>query len=182
MSAIELAQQLRDRFPNGRGVIVMADLDHFKAINDTYGHETGDRALRVFADTLRKSLRANDLLCRRGGEEFAITFPDCQPDVATAVLDRVRMQLQLAIREAGLPSFTASFGVTPAFLAEDLDLLLARADAALFEAKRNGRDRIVSFAATDLDDAAEREVLVARTDATSASDATTTTVAQPGTR
>jgi PleD family two-component response regulator len=68
-------------------------------------------------------------------------------------IQRFRLQLQLAIRESGLPTFTASFGVTPAFLAEDLDLLLARADAALFEAKRGGRDRIVASAASDLDDA-----------------------------
>ncbi len=66
--------QLRDRSALGKGVVVMTDLDHFKTINDTYGHETGDRALRVFADTLRKTLRKNDVLSRHGGEEFAIAF------------------------------------------------------------------------------------------------------------
>jgi diguanylate cyclase (GGDEF)-like protein len=152
--------QMRERSPHGRGVIAMADLDRFKNINDTYGHETGDRALRVFADTLRTSLRANDLLSRRGGEEFAIVFPDCDVAAASEVIDRVRVQLQLAIREAGLPSFTASFGVTPAFLAEDLDLLLARADGALFEAKRAGRDRIVACSNADPDDDAQRQVLM----------------------
>lgn len=152
--------QLRER--SATGVVVMADLDHFKTINDTYGHETGDRALRVFADTLRKSVRSTDLLARRGGEEFAVIFPDCELHDVVDVLERTRLQLQSAVREAGLPSFTASFGATLAFLAEDLDLLLARADAALFEAKNGGRDRIVASAGVDLDDASARELLVDR--------------------
>jgi diguanylate cyclase (GGDEF)-like protein len=151
--------QLRER--SATGVIVMADLDHFKTINDTYGHETGDRALRVFADTLRKSVRNSDLLARRGGEEFAVIFPDCELPEAVDVLERVRLTLQSAVREAGLPSFTSSFGATLAFLAEDLDLLLARADAALFEAKNNGRDRIVTSTRMDLDEASSREILLA---------------------
>jgi diguanylate cyclase (GGDEF)-like protein len=150
---------LRERASNG--VAVMADLDHFKTINDTYGHETGDRALRVFADTLRNEVRSTDLLARRGGEEFAVVFADCELEQAVEVLERVRLKLHSAVREAGLPSFTASFGATPAFLAEDLDLLLARADAALFEAKNGGRDRIVTSTRMDLDDASAREILLA---------------------
>lgn len=149
---------LRERATTG--VVVMADLDHFKTINDTYGHETGDRALRVFADTLRKAVRGTDLLARRGGEEFAVVFADCELDEAVEVLERVRLKLQSAVREAGLPTFTASFGASLAFLAEDLDLLLARADAALFEAKNTGRDRIVTSTRMDLDDASAREILL----------------------
>ncbi|MGF1599846.1 MAG: GGDEF domain-containing protein [Acidimicrobiales bacterium] len=157
--------QLRDRSPHAPCVIAMADLDRFKAINDTYGHETGDRALRVFADTLRSAVRANDLVARRGGEEFALALPDCDTHSATEVLERVRLHLQRAIKEAGLPSFTASFGMTPGFLAEDLDLLLARADAGLSEAKRGGRYKIVAFSAADLDGASERAALLAPSDA-----------------
>ncbi len=144
--------QMRERSPGGSGVVVMADLDHFKAINDTFGHETGDRALRLFAETLRKTVGPNDLVSRRGGEEFAVFFPSCDQDRATETLGRVRENLQRAIKEAGLPAFTSSFGSTPALLVEDLDLLLARADSALFEAKRSGRDRlvvVVAEAATD---------------------------------
>jgi len=152
--------QMRDRASTG--VVVMADLDHFKTINDTYGHETGDRALRVFADTLRKEVRGTDLLARRGGEEFAVVFADCELDHAVGVLERVRLKLGSAVREAGLPSFTASFGATLAFLAEDLDLLLARADAALFEAKNGGRDRIVTATRMDPDEASAREMLLTR--------------------
>jgi diguanylate cyclase (GGDEF)-like protein len=137
---------LRSRSDQG-AVIAMADLDHFKAINDTYGHETGDRALRTFAETLRRALRPTDVLSRRGGEEFAVAFPECDLETAVQVLEGVRVQLRAAIREAGLPSFTVSFGVTPAVVAEDLDLLLGRADAALFDAKRAGRDRVVVYGA-----------------------------------
>jgi diguanylate cyclase (GGDEF)-like protein len=152
--------QLRDRSPHASCVIVMADLDLFKTVNDTYGHETGDRALRVFADTLRRAVRSNDLVARRGGEEFAVALPDCDIASAREVLERVQLQLQHTVQQAGLPSFTASFGMTPGFLSEDLDLLLARADAGLFEAKRSGRDKIVVFSAADLDGASERDRLL----------------------
>lgn len=145
-------RRLRNQTPHGNAVVAMADLDLFKAINDTHGHDTGDRALRVFSSSLRQCLRANDLLARHGGEEFTMVFPECDIAAATAVLERVREQLQIDIRDAGLPSFTASFGITPAFLSEDLEFLLSRADAAMFEAKQRGRDRIVSYTAADLDE------------------------------
>lgn len=151
-------RQLRNRSPHGFGVIALADLDNFKTINDTYGHDTGDRALRVFSQTLRSAVRAGDLVARHGGEEFAVVFPDCVLDAAYDILERLRVQLQTAVREAGLPSFTASFGLTPLFLSEDLDLLFARADAALFEAKRGGRDRVVTFTASDLHGSAEAAI------------------------
>jgi diguanylate cyclase (GGDEF)-like protein len=134
---------LRGSSRNGPAVVAMADLDNFKLINDTYGHETGDRALRVFAETLRSVLRDKDLFCRRGGEEFAIVFPDCDLPSAALALDRVRTELQTALIVAGVPTYTASFGAIPAHLDDDLDTLLTRADSALFEAKRNGRNCVV---------------------------------------
>jgi diguanylate cyclase (GGDEF)-like protein len=139
---------LRGSSRNASAVVAMADLDHFKLVNDTYGHETGDRALRVFAETLRSVLRDKDLLSRRGGEEFAIVFPECDLPSAALALERVRSELQLAIIQAGLPAYTASFGVVAARLDDDLDALLAKADAALFDAKRNGRDQVVIHDAT----------------------------------
>ena len=124
--------------------LAMADLDQFKALNDTYGHETGDRALRLFSRILRDSLRAEDLLCRFGGEEFALAFPACSVRDAERVLDSVRARLDAAITVSGLPKFTASFGVTAMHSHEDLPSALARADTALFSAKRQGRDRVVT--------------------------------------
>jgi diguanylate cyclase (GGDEF)-like protein len=123
--------------------IAMADLDHFKALNDTYGHDTGDRALKLFARVLRDSLRADDLICRYGGEEFALAFPACSSADAQRALDAVRARLDAALTVGGLPKFTVSFGVTDADPHEDLLSGLQRADAALFVAKHQGRDRVV---------------------------------------
>ena len=120
----------------------MADLDFFKLLNDTYGHETGDRALRLFARILRESLRAEDVVCRYGGEEFALALPACTAEDAIRVLDSVRARLEAAITVSGLPMFTASFGLAQMQVEEDMQGALGRADAALFVAKREGRDRV----------------------------------------
>jgi diguanylate cyclase (GGDEF)-like protein len=128
--------------------VAMADLDHFKALNDTYGHDTGDRALRLFARVLRDSLRASDVASRYGGEEFAIAFPDCSAVDATRILNNVRAKLDAAITVGGLPNFTVSFGVTDSEPGEDLESVLRRADDALLQAKREGRDRVALHDAT----------------------------------
>ncbi|MDQ2836011.1 MAG: GGDEF domain-containing protein [Actinomycetota bacterium] len=125
--------------------VVVADLDHFKVLNDTYGHETGDRALRLFATTFAASLRREDLLSRHGGEEFVAVLPGCSGKDARTALDNVRARLAATAGEHGLPAFTCSFGVTEADDAEDLSEIIARADLALFEAKRSGRDRAVLY-------------------------------------
>jgi diguanylate cyclase (GGDEF)-like protein len=123
--------------------VAMADLDHFKKLNDTYGHETGDRALRLFSRVLRDSLRSSDVASRYGGEEFAIAFPDCSTADAARVLNTVRAQLDAAITVGGLPKFTVSFGLTESEPGEDLLGALRRADDALMRAKHEGRDRVV---------------------------------------
>jgi diguanylate cyclase (GGDEF)-like protein len=125
--------------------IAMADLDHFKLLNDTYGHGTGDRALRLFAQVLRESLRTEDVVCRHGGEEFAIAVPGCSIEKAREIFDAARTRLDAAIAVAGLPKFTVSFGVVGSDPHDDLPTLISRADAALFQAKREGRDRVVVF-------------------------------------
>jgi diguanylate cyclase (GGDEF)-like protein len=122
--------------------VAMADLDHFKTLNDTYGHETGDRALRLFARVMRDALRASDIVARYGGEEFAIAFPDCSAVDATRALNNARAHLDAAITVGGLPKFTVSFGITEAEPGEDFAAVLRRADSALMLAKQQGRDRI----------------------------------------
>lgn len=128
---------------NRKFALAMADLDHFKALNDTYGHATGDRALRVFARAIRGALRENDLVSRYGGEEFVLVFPDLSAADAARALERLRDALVLAITSSGVPSFTASFGVASSTDAGGIEDLLRLADTALFQAKRLGRNRVV---------------------------------------
>jgi diguanylate cyclase (GGDEF)-like protein len=125
-------------------LVAMADLDGFKALNDTFGHETGDRALRLFARVLSESIRARDLIGRHGGEEFIVCLPACPLRKGAEILDTLRERLAAAVTVAGLPTFTVSFGVVESSAGEELPDLRARADAALFAAKRAGRDRVVA--------------------------------------
>jgi len=127
----------------------MADLDHFKQLNDTFGHETGDRALRLFAQVLTGSVRVQDVVGRHGGEEFVIALAGCPAQSAVEILDDLRTRLAAAIIVAGLPTFTVSIGLVEASPLEDLPAMMARADAALFMAKRDGRDRVVVLDAVD---------------------------------
>ncbi|NQV06748.1 GGDEF domain-containing protein [bacterium] len=146
-----------------RGVsfsLAMVDLDHFKLLNDTHGHDAGDRALRLFARTMRSTLRADDLLSRYGGEEFVIVFPDRTTEQAAGALRRIQEELVVALAAGTVPGFTASFGLTHTNDAESLDDLCRIADSALFQAKSQGRDRIVIDTATQpaIRDSAESEL------------------------
>jgi diguanylate cyclase (GGDEF)-like protein len=123
--------------------LAMGDLDHFKEINDTHGHDAGDRALRLFARTLQTTFRSEDVVARFGGEEFVILFPNRTTTEAAAALERVREQLVLAIAAGPVPGFTASFGVSHSDEWTDLEELLRAADNALFRAKREGRNRVI---------------------------------------
>jgi diguanylate cyclase (GGDEF)-like protein len=122
--------------------LVMADLDHFKALNDAHGHESGDRALRIFSETIRSAMRSDDLACRYGGEEFAIVLPATDLPDALEIVERIRCALASATARGDAPAFTASFGVAHSSEAEDHDDLIRRADRAMFAAKTAGRDRI----------------------------------------
>ena len=124
--------------------VAYGDLDHFKDLNDTFGHAAGDRALRTFSQMLRDSLRPIDIPGRYGGEEFVIVLPECPVDEARQVLERVRERLAERIVVADLPPFTVSFGLASSDQAADFDQVVALADAALLSAKAGGRDQVVT--------------------------------------
>jgi diguanylate cyclase (GGDEF)-like protein len=129
---LELARAGREDWPV---CVAMLDLDHFKDFNDKLGHQAGDRLLKASAAAWRTQLRATDTLTRYGGEEFAIVLPNCSPEDATELLERVR-----TATPAGQ---TASAGVASWDGIENPAILISRADAALYEAKDAGRDRVV---------------------------------------
>ncbi len=131
--------------------LLLFDLDSFKAINDTYGHPTGDEVLRQFAQTLQNGLRGADVAFRIGGEEFLILMPNTGKDFAQGVAERLR------VRVADCPFFIPQIGRTLNVTVSvglhvhggepvDLDALLAPADAALYDAKRSGRNRVTAAA------------------------------------
>jgi two-component system cell cycle response regulator len=139
----ELARSEREARPLG---VVIVDLDHFKHINDTYGHLAGDAVLREAARRMQNSIRQYDSIGRYGGEEFLILFPGCSQDDCFAQADRLRRQLgqtEMAVNETSL-RVTASFGVTIAMPGENWsqEALIRRADEALYVAKKSGRNRV----------------------------------------
>jgi diguanylate cyclase (GGDEF)-like protein len=133
---------------------LVLDLDHFKSINDRYGHEMGDRVLAAFAAIAESNVRATDLLYRMGGEEFCFVLPDTELEAALAVAERIRRELATSAVETPRGErilATVSIGVASAeFAGFDYEVLLAAADAALYEAKARGRNRVVVAAPTVL--------------------------------
>lgn len=130
--------------------MMMTDLDRFKAINDTYGHEGGDEVLREFARRLKGNVRGMDLACRFGGEEFVIVMPDTEAEVAQRVAERVRADIEnqpFMIGDRAVP-ITVSIGVAAMGQGADTaQAMLRRADLALYDAKNSGRNRVVAAAA-----------------------------------
>ena len=134
---LEIAEQALARASGRATSIAVVDLDHFKQLNDTHGHEEGDRALQRFCAACRGHLRGEDTLGRVGGEEFLLVLPGVDAHGARAVIERLRTAWR---GDAEMPcSFSA--GIASARRGEPLADLLRRADAALYAAKRNGRDR-----------------------------------------
>jgi len=123
--------------------LAYADLDHFKDLNDTFGHDTGDRALRLFCSVLSANVRPDDIVARHGGEEFAIILPRCAPTDAVPVLRRVQESLADTVRADGIPPFTVSIGVASNRYGGTFEEVLALADGCLLHAKDQGRNRIV---------------------------------------
>jgi diguanylate cyclase (GGDEF)-like protein len=120
--------------------VVMADLDFFKRLNDTQGHEAGDRALKLFAETARGVVRDRDQVVRWGGEEFALLLPGATAERAAEIVGRLRTALAQAHLLSGTPIFTSSFGISDSTMARDRESLIRLADEALYRSKQNGRD------------------------------------------
>ncbi len=141
----ELSRAQRHGFPVS---LIMLDVDHFKAFNDTNGHDAGDEVLRNVAHVLKRHTRAEDVACRYGGEEFLVVLPACTVDDAYAKAEAIReaiAQLHVFSRGMALPRITASLGI--ACYPEDgerMEDLIAGADAALYRAKSSGRNCIVA--------------------------------------
>ncbi len=123
--------------------IIMFDLDHFKEINDSLGHEAGDRVLRQVARLLEARIRQTDTGGRWGGEEFMILCPGARDDQAAELAEQIRGFLA-SLHMEGVPKITASFGVTAIQASDSSEELLRRVDALLYDAKRAGRNRVVA--------------------------------------
>jgi diguanylate cyclase (GGDEF)-like protein len=126
--------------------VLMVDLDHFKLVNDRYGHEAGDLVLREMGKVFGRQLRAGDIVCRYGGEEFTIILPEASPEIARKRAEQIRLaakETQVRQGSSILEPVTLSIGVAlfpgDGITTEDL---LQSADAALYRAKKEGRDRV----------------------------------------
>ena len=148
-----LATLVEQAHARGRPLTVLVlDIDYFKSVNDTHGHDAGDDVLREFAMRLKKSIRGIDLACRLGGEEFVVVMPDTDMAVATMVAERLRRRIAsepFAIcRGERKVEVTISIGLAGLGGADDVAAnVLKRADQALYRAKRDGRNRVVADAA-----------------------------------
>ena len=132
-------------------LVVLADLDHFKTVNDTHGHDAGDAVLKKFAEILKSNSRRSDICGRMGGEEFLFILTHTTQENAKVVIERIRAELEAAKFDfdGGSLTVTASFGLAgfEGTQAPDFNRLVSQADAALYTAKRTGRNRIEIAAA-----------------------------------
>ena len=161
--SIEVAVQ--NALANGEPLsLLMFDIDHFKSFNDSYGHLTGDQVLRLVGNSLKQTIKGQDITARYGGEEFAVVLPNTALRQALTVADHIRravMAKELKKKSTGeiLGRVTISVGVSMLKPGDDTDSLIERADACLYAAKRNGRNRVICEA--DPEYAAETQVQVA---------------------
>ena len=144
--ADRLSQELdrNRRYPRPLALMYM-DLDNFKVINDTHGHQTGDAVLRLVADAMRSSVRQADVVGRLGGDEFAVLMPETDAQLADGAAKRLIAGLRTVFK--GTPNVTASIGVVSCTSTDaSTDDLLRRADQAMYDAKKSGKDRVVQVA------------------------------------
>lgn len=145
--ALELAQELERTRRSGQPTsLILIDLDHFKKINDTWGHEVGNQVLRRMGDLIRSTVRRIDIPCRYGGEEFALILPGTQLALAMNVAERLQEEVASAVLDLDGEEvhFTVSMGATLSVAGhgDTVESFVDRADKLLYEAKRSGRNRI----------------------------------------
>ena len=131
---------------------LILDIDYFKSVNDSHGHDIGDEVLKEFANRIAANIRGIDLACRYGGEEFVVVMPDTDASFAYSVAERLRKSIETTpveiSRTPGKINITISIGIASSEgEADTADALLHRADQALYRAKRTGRNRVVADAA-----------------------------------
>ena len=123
--------------------LICIDLDHFKNVNDTFGHSVGDQVLKEFSQLLKSMVRFEDIACRMGGEEFMVLLPNTTCEASVALAERIRCSFEQLPRTS-TPVVTASFGVAELQEGENGDALMTRVDVALYQAKHEGRNRVVA--------------------------------------
>lgn len=144
-----LESELRRKHRYGRKFsVILCDIDHFKAVNDDFGHPVGDRVLHRVADAFHAHSRATDVIGRWGGEEFLLLCPDTRLDAAAAHAEKLRAALEATAFPEGV-DITASFGVAECLPSDTLATLVARADRALYRAKSEGRNAVRATASAD---------------------------------
>ena len=146
------SEQSRSRRLNVPFSVLMVDFDHFKRVNDTFGHHAGDQVLCAAVERIQDSIRGIDVLCRWGGEEFAVLLPSASAEATALVAERVRRNvmlttaLDLRFTKQGVTGLQVSASIGTATYdgaGDSFDLMLQRADSALYEAKRAGRNRVI---------------------------------------
>ncbi len=141
---VSLASAARQRSPTSA---IMLDIDHFKQVNDSFGHDTGDRVLQQIAVILQRMSRASDVVSRFGGEEFLLILPDTPAEAARALAERIRASIaaEALLVDGQRIAITVSLGVTTIAGETDLDQLASEADQAMYQAKRAGRNRVATL-------------------------------------
>ena len=140
----EIANQRLQHGPANQCALLACDVDHFKQVNDTWGHAAGDNVLRQVGVLLQQMTRPGDLVARFGGEEFVLLLRCADPATAARVAERIRAGISEMQCSPAKQTITASFGVTMVAAADDLESALERADLAVYQAKREGRNRVIA--------------------------------------
>jgi len=143
LESLEKELRRSQRYGKVFSMIIM-DIDFFKNVNDTYGHQTGDKVLRSVCDNIKANIRVNDVIGRYGGEEFLIIMPETDTDHAAIAAEKLRLAIgsNPLSEENTRVKVTASFGVSSYRQNDDTKMIIARVDKALYESKQNGRNRV----------------------------------------